>query len=171
MKFFNLSIAAVLPLAIATGIVHAAPAPDNGVTGLVISHIVPVGEYNMTYWVDAPGTGTVAARTLSARACGTNDVTCSGSHLASTNVCTQLINSLNTGISIGNSPRSICLGQSNNQCCVSWSGGVGTMPESDLVNAAKNIFGTCFSATNGSGLARNVLLNNICVTQCLSNRP
>lgn len=171
MKIFNLSVAAVLQLAIATGIVHAAPAPDNGVSGLVISHIVPVGEYNMTYWVDAPGTGTVAARALSARACGTNDVTCSGSNLASTNICSQLVNSLNTGISIGNSPRSICLGQSNNQCCVSWSGAVGTMPESNLVNAANKIFGTCWSPTNGSGLARNVILNNICVTECLSNRP
>lgn len=171
MKIFNLSVAAVLQLAIATGIVHAAPAPDNGVSGLVISHVVPVGEYNMTYWVDAPGNGTVAARALSARACGTNDVTCSGSHLASTDICSQLVNSLNTGISIGNSPRSICLGQSNNQCCVSWSGAVGTMPESNLVNAANKIFATCWSPTNGSGLARNVILNNICVTECLSNRP
>lgn len=171
MKIFNLSVAAVLQLAIATGIVHAAPAPDNGVSGLVISHVVPVGEYNMTYWVDAPGNGTVAARALSARACGTNDVTCSGSNLASTNICSQLVNSLNTGISIGNSPRSICLGQSNNQCCVSWSGAVGTMPESNLVNAANKIFATCWSPTNGSGLARNVILNNICVTECLSNRP
>ncbi|KAJ6522996.1 hypothetical protein B0H19DRAFT_973047, partial [Mycena capillaripes] len=105
------------------------------------------------------------------RACGTNDVTCSGSHLASTDICRQLVNSLNTGTSIGNSPRSICLGQSNNQCCVSWSRPAGTMTESNLVNAANKIFGTCWSPTNGSGLARNVILNNICVTECLSNRP
>ncbi|KAJ6523039.1 hypothetical protein B0H19DRAFT_1277121 [Mycena capillaripes] len=139
----------------ATGIVHGAPAPDNGGSGLVISHIVPVGEYNMTYWVDAPAAGTVASRALSARACGTKD----------------LVNSLNTGASIGNSPHSICLGQSNNQCCVSWSGPAGTMTESNLVNAANKIFGTYWSPTNGSGLARNVILNNICVTECLSNRP
>ncbi|KAJ7700476.1 hypothetical protein B0H17DRAFT_925619 [Mycena rosella] len=124
----------------------------------------------MTYWVDAPGTGTVADRALSARACGTNNVTCSGSHLVSTGICRQLVDNLNTGTSIGNSPCAICLGQSNNQCCVSWSKAVGTMPESDLVNAAKT-FSTCWSPTNRSGLARNVILNNICVDRCLSNRP
>ncbi|KAJ6523066.1 hypothetical protein B0H19DRAFT_1269185 [Mycena capillaripes] len=171
MKLFNLPLVAVLQLAIATRTVYGAPAPDNGVSGLIISHIVPVGEYNMTYWVDAQTTGTVASRVLSASACGSNDVTCSGSHLANTDICRQLVNSLNTGTSIGNSPRSICLGQSNNQCCVSWSGAVGTMPESNLVNAANRIFGTCWSPTNGSGLARSVILNNICVTECLSNRP
>ncbi|KAJ6482350.1 hypothetical protein DFH09DRAFT_950213 [Mycena vulgaris] len=171
MQFFSLSIATILQLTLAAGLVHAAPTTDDGVHGLVISHVVPVGEYNLTYWVDAPGTGSVTARSLSARACGTNDVTCSGSHLASTPICRQLLSTLNSSNNIGNSPRSICIGQSNNQCCVSWSGAVGTMKESNLVNAANNIFDRCWSATSGSGLARNVILNNICVTECLSNRP
>ncbi|KAJ7065701.1 hypothetical protein C8F01DRAFT_1351701 [Mycena amicta] len=177
MKFFSLSVAVVLQLAIGTEIVHAAapapaPTPDSGVSvnGLVISHIVPVGEYNMTYWIAAPGT-VAAARELSAKACGTNDVACSTIAIASTPICSQLVNSLNTGTSIANSPRSICLGQSNNQCCVSWSQAVGTMPESDLFNAARDTFGQCWNADFGSGLARNVLLNGVCVTQCLSNRP
>ncbi|KAJ7065702.1 hypothetical protein C8F01DRAFT_1351704 [Mycena amicta] len=176
MKIFSLSLAVVLQLAIGTEIVHAAaaapaPTPDSGVSvnGLVISHIVPVGEYNMTYWIDAPGT--VAARELSAKACGTNDVTCSTSHVASSNICSQLVSGLDTSVAIGNSPRSICLGQSNNQCCVSWSQAVGTMPESDLFNAARDTFNQCWNTAFGSGLARNVLLNGFCVTQCLSNRP
>ncbi|KAJ7053781.1 hypothetical protein C8F01DRAFT_1375026 [Mycena amicta] len=173
--FFKLTVAAVLQLAIARDIVHAAaapaPTPDSGVSaaGLVISHIVPMGEYNLTYWVDAPGT--VAARGLDARACGTNDVTCSTANTASTPICSQLVNGLDTGTSIGNSPRSICLGQSNNQCCVSWSVAVGTIPEDDLFPAAQKTFNTCWSADFGSGLARNVDLNGVCVTQCLSNRP
>ncbi|KAJ7056269.1 hypothetical protein C8F01DRAFT_367600 [Mycena amicta] len=178
MKFFKLAVAAVLQLAIARDIVHAAaaaapaPTPDAGVSvaGLVISHIVPVGEYNKTYWVDAPGTVVVSG--LNARACGTNNVTCSTAHTASTSICSQLVNSLDTGTSIGNSPRSICLGQSSsNQCCVSWSAAVGTMPESDLFSAAQKTFNGCWSAVSGSGLARNVNLDGVCVTQCLSNRP
>ncbi|KAJ6516725.1 hypothetical protein C8R47DRAFT_1205946 [Mycena vitilis] len=169
----NLSIAAVLQLAIAAGIVHAVPAaaPEDGVSGLVIAHIVPVGEYNMTHWVDAPGSGSVAPTALSARACGTNDVTCSGSHLAQTSICTDLIASLNDDMKIGKSPRSICLGQGNERCCVSWATDVQEVPENNLVTPANAIFSKCWSPTSGSGLARNVRLGDACVTVCLSNRP
>ncbi|KAJ6473511.1 hypothetical protein DFH09DRAFT_1007487 [Mycena vulgaris] len=165
---FTLSIAAVLQLVAAAGLVHAAPAAESDYP-LVISHIIPVGEYNMTYWIDGPGT--VAARSLVPRQCGSNDVTCSGGHSANSGVCQQLLNSLNVGTTIGNSPRSICLGQGSNQCCVAWSGAVGDMTESNLSSPANKIFSTCFSATSGSGLARNVDLNGNCVTECLSNRP
>ncbi|KAJ7609300.1 hypothetical protein B0H17DRAFT_888983, partial [Mycena rosella] len=101
---------------------------------------------------------------------GTNDVTCSGSHTADIGVCTQLVNSLNTGTIIGDSPRSICLGQNGNQCCVSWSAAVGSMPQSDLFSAANKILPACVSGSSVSGLARNVNLNGGCVTGCLSNR-
>ncbi|KAJ6473513.1 hypothetical protein DFH09DRAFT_1343540 [Mycena vulgaris] len=150
---FTLSIAAVLQLAAAAGLVHAAPAAESDYP-LVISHIAP--------W----------PRALSSLgSAGSNDVTCSGDHSANSGVCQQLLNSLNVGTTIGNSPRSICLGQGSNQCCVSWSGAVGDMTESNLSGAANKIFSTCFSATSGSGLARNVDLNGDCVTECLSNRP
>ncbi|KAJ6602887.1 hypothetical protein DFH09DRAFT_1301883 [Mycena vulgaris] len=123
----------------------------------------------MTYWVDPPGT--VAERALAPRQCGSNDVTCFGNNLATTSVCQQLINSLSSGTIIGNSPRAVCLGQSNNQCSTSWSAAVGSMPEVNLFNAAEKIFNPCFSATFGSGLDGNVNLNGGCVTQWLSNRP
>ncbi|KAJ7610031.1 hypothetical protein DFH06DRAFT_1148268 [Mycena polygramma] len=169
----NLSVAAVLQLAIAAGIVHAipAPAPDDGGSGLVISHIVPVGQYNMTYWVESPGTAAVASGALSARACGTNDVTCSDDHVATTAICTDLIASLNDDTSVKDSPRAICLKQGSDQCCVSWSSGVGAMVERNLFAPADAIKKQCWSPTFGSGLARNVLLNGACVTVCLSNRP
>jgi hypothetical protein len=169
MKFIGISIATALQLTLAAGIVHAAPAPEGGDTP-VISHIVPVGEYNMTYWVDAPGTQ--VARSILPRQCGSNDVSCSGSNVASTEFCRQLVNSLNSGgVTLADSPRAVCLGQGGNQCCVSWNGAVGNMPEAFLFNAANKIFGTCFSPTFGSGFARNVALNGRCVTECLSNRP
>ncbi|KAJ7055130.1 hypothetical protein C8F01DRAFT_994619 [Mycena amicta] len=123
----------------------------------------------MTFWVDAPGT--VAAGGLSARACATDNLTCATDNVANTVICRQLINSLDGSISVGNAPRSICLGQSNNQCCISWSAAVGTLTENLLVNAAVKTFGECWNMQFGSRLARNVLLNDFCVTQYLSNRP
>ncbi|KAJ7102395.1 hypothetical protein B0H15DRAFT_329278 [Mycena belliarum] len=170
MQFSKLPIAAVLALAAA--FVHAAP-PET-YPGLVVSKVVPMGEYTLTYWSDAPGT--IAGDALGARApipcSGNNDVTCSGSHKAESGICNQLVNSLhsNSGTVIGDSPRSICLGQGGNQCCVSWSAAVGSLPQGDLFDAAKKIFSSCFGATI-SGLARNVNLNGGCVTECLSNRP
>ncbi|KAJ7456484.1 hypothetical protein FB451DRAFT_1276107 [Mycena latifolia] len=170
MRFSNLSAAAVL--AVAAGLVHAAP--TDTYPGLVISKIVSMGEYNLTYWSDAPGGNSITNRdALAGRACsGTNDVTCSGSHKAEGGICQQLVNSLNSnsGTVIGDSPRSICLGQGGNECCVSWSAAVGAMPQGDLFTAANKIFQDCFGSTI-SGLARNVNLNGGCVTECLSNRP
>lgn len=49
MQFSKLSIATVITLA--AGVVHAAPATD-GSYPLVITRVVPVGEYNMTYCGD-----------------------------------------------------------------------------------------------------------------------
>ncbi|KAJ7782074.1 hypothetical protein B0H14DRAFT_2630960 [Mycena olivaceomarginata] len=131
MKFIGISIATVLQLALAAGIVRAAPAPEDG-NPLVISHIVSVGEYNMTYWVDAPGTE--VARSLLPRQCGSNDVTCGTSNVANTEFCRQLINALNSGgVTLADSPRAVCLGQGGNQCCVSWNMAVGNMPEAFFV--------------------------------------
>ncbi|KAJ7102402.1 hypothetical protein B0H15DRAFT_329458 [Mycena belliarum] len=169
MQFSHLSVAAVL--ALVAGLVYAAPTESDG--ELFISKIIPMGEYNLTIWSDVPGT--TPANAFDVRApvpcSGNNDVTCSGSHQANSGICNQLVNQLNSnsGVVIGDSPRSICLGQSGNQCCVSWSAAVGSMPQGDLFNAAKKIFSTCFG-DNISGLARNVNLNGGCVTECLSNR-
>jgi hypothetical protein len=159
-------------LALTAGLLHASPTSD-ATYPLIISHIVPLGQYNLTYWNDAPSTST--ANTLPERASisysGSNDVTCSGSHKADSNLCSQLLNNLsgNDGKSVANAPRAICLGQQNDQCCVSWSAAVGTMPQVDLFNAANKAFHSCFGSTI-LGLARNVNLNGGCVTERLSNR-
>ncbi|KAJ7694408.1 hypothetical protein B0H17DRAFT_980823 [Mycena rosella] len=170
MHFSNLPIVAVL--ALAAGLVTSAPTADNLLT---ISHVVAVGEYNLTYWTDAPVTP-IAARAPAPRACtGATDVTCSGSHAASPTLCTQLIATVNanSGNIIGDAPRAVCLGQSSNQCCISWSDAVGPMLQGALAPAATKVFDVCFadSALLESGLDRDVILNGGCVTQCLSNRP
>ncbi|KAJ7145661.1 hypothetical protein C8R44DRAFT_596575, partial [Mycena epipterygia] len=121
-----------------------------------------------------------AARALSPRACtGTDDVTCSSSHAATASLCAELLNTIhaNPNTIIDDSPRAVCLGQSSNQssnqCCVSWSKAVGPLLQSALFTAANKVFSTCLeeSLTNESGLARNVILNGVCLTECLSNRP
>ncbi|KAF8175969.1 hypothetical protein K438DRAFT_1979475 [Mycena galopus ATCC 62051] len=166
MQIFNPSFIAVLALAI--GLVHATPAV-NTTDQLVIASTTPVGEYNLTIWIDAPGAATAAPAAVAGRACGTNNVVCDTKNKADAALCAALIAQLDSSTTIGNSPRSICLGQGGNQCCVSWSKAVGNMPESDLVNAARDIYNGCFSGSI-SGEANNVNLNGVCVTQCLSNR-
>ncbi|KAK6981602.1 hypothetical protein R3P38DRAFT_3113786 [Favolaschia claudopus] len=167
-SFTRLSIA----VSLAAG-VHRVTANFQPAAGplLIISSIVPLGEHNLTVWSESSAPPDPIAEPA-AVACGTNDVTCSGGHKATSSICNQLINQLsaNGGTVIGNSPRSICLGQGGNQCCVSWSAAVGNMPQGDLFNAANKVFHSCFGTTI-SGLARNVELNGGCVTQCLSNRP
>jgi hypothetical protein len=170
MQFHTLSFAAVL--ALTAGLVHGSPAARD--ESLVISHVIPVGEYNLTYWTDAPGAVARAPVGLP-RVCGTDNVICSTGAAASASICSQLITTLtnNAGTVIGDSPRAVCLGQSGNECCVSWSNAVGPMIEGNLISAATLVYNSCLAVTelNMSGLARNVILNGGCVTQCLSNRP
>ncbi|KAJ7153882.1 hypothetical protein C8R43DRAFT_1186704 [Mycena crocata] len=167
MHFSSLSIAVAVTLGARVNI--AAPAADDTYP-LLISHIVPAGAYTLTYWSDALGISRAARAPVPCT--GNNDVTCSGSHKADSQLCSQLVNTLssNSGHVVGNSPRAICLGQGGNQCCVSWSAAVGNMPQGDLFNAANKVFHNCFGSSI-SGLARNVALNGGCVTECLSNRP
>ncbi|KAJ7785026.1 hypothetical protein DFH07DRAFT_907688 [Mycena maculata] len=167
MQISHPSFIAVLALAI--GLVHATPAV-NSIDQLVIASTTAVGEYNLTIWIDAPGASTAAPAAVDARACGSNNVVCDTNNKADASLCSALIGQLDSSTTIANSPRSICLGQSGNECCVSWSKAVGNMPESDLVNAARDVYNGCFSGAI-SGEAKNVDLNGVCVTQCLSNRP
>ncbi|KAJ7311764.1 hypothetical protein DFH08DRAFT_629393, partial [Mycena albidolilacea] len=99
------------------------------------------------------------------------DSTCGNGHKATSTICDQLLTHLSSsgGTVIANSPCAVCLGQSDNQCCVSWSAAVGNMPQGDLFNAANKVCRDCFGGTI-SGLTRNVNLNGGCVTECLSNR-
>ncbi|KAJ7253290.1 hypothetical protein C8J57DRAFT_1237625 [Mycena rebaudengoi] len=166
MQFFHFTIVAVL----ASGFVLAAPAPDEP---FPISRLISVGGYNLTTYHDAPSTP--SERALGPRACGTADVTCSSSHAASPAICSQLITTINSnsGNILGDSPRAVCLGQSSNQCCISWSKAVGPMLQGSLSPAATKVYNVCLSGSTllQSGEAKNVILNGGCVIQCLSNRP
>ncbi|KAJ7171826.1 hypothetical protein C8R43DRAFT_26565 [Mycena crocata] len=170
------SIATILALGLTTRLGVCA-APTDGTYPLVISRVVPAGAYNLTYWNDGPADSAAnafVAPLLDPSACGTNDVACSNIDAATNSVCSQLINVLaaDAGNLLAADPRAICLGQLGNQCCVSWSGSVGTIPQGALFPVASKIFDTCFNAATGiSGLARNVVLNGGCVTECLSNFP
>ncbi|KAJ6523284.1 hypothetical protein DFH09DRAFT_937991, partial [Mycena vulgaris] len=119
---------------------------------------------------------TPSVRAPAPRACsGTANVTCSSGHGASPAICSQLFATINanSGNILGGSPRAVCLGQSSNQCCISWSKDVGPMLQGSLSPAAIKVYNVCLAGSTllESGEAKNVILNGGCVTQCLSNRP
>ncbi|KAF7350221.1 hypothetical protein MVEN_01325300 [Mycena venus] len=175
MQFsINLSVTAVL--ALAAGLVSAAPSPHD--THFVVSHhAIQASGYNLTYWSEAPGSVAVRAPAPVPRSCAATDiVTCSSTHAASNAVCSELLATIraNPNVVIGSSPRAVCLGTASaTECCTSWSQDVGAMLQGQLLDAATKVFNVCFapSNTNESGLARQVALNGGCLTQCLSNRP
>ncbi|KAJ7693593.1 hypothetical protein B0H17DRAFT_1199717 [Mycena rosella] len=117
MQFSMLPIAAVL--ALAAGLVHAAPTDtDDAYPGLVISKVVPMGAYSLTFWSDAPGSDAALATRAPVPCSGNSDVTCYSGNKADSGICNQLVNNLNanSGTVVDNSPRAICFGQSGNQC-------------------------------------------------------
>jgi hypothetical protein len=148
----------------------AAPVPNE--FGLIITNTVALTDSaTLTIWGEAPGYESTNS-TIAKRQCGSNDVSCSGSHVPDTNSCNQLIDSLlsNGGTVLGDSPRSICLTQNGAQCCTSWSAVVHGLQEFSLANAATQILNNCVGPNHQSGLARNVDLQGVCLTQCLSDR-
>ncbi|EJD50783.1 hypothetical protein AURDEDRAFT_47322, partial [Auricularia subglabra TFB-10046 SS5] len=155
--------------AIAT-VVCAAPAAPDG--NLVVIKTEDSLHGPLVFYGLPGGTNeTVAARGLTERACGTNNVQCSGSNVPNRQACSNLIASLNTngGTGVGNSPRSICQTTNGNQCCVSWADVASGLTEGELVPAANAVFNGC--VVNGqSGVSRNTDLNGVCTTQCLSDR-
>ncbi|EJD50239.1 hypothetical protein AURDEDRAFT_112316 [Auricularia subglabra TFB-10046 SS5] len=150
--------------------VQAAPAPGDEALVVVKTEDSIHGPL-VFYGLPGTANETVAARGLTERACGTNNVQCSGRHVPDNQACQNLINALNanSGSSVGNSPRSICLTTNGNQCCVSWAKVAPGLTQGILVSAANAVQNDC--VVNGqSGLSRNTNLNGICTTQCLSNR-
>ncbi len=109
------------------------------------------------------------------RRCGSNQVECYGSHVASTSTCAQLIVSVvgpRAQTPIPSSPRSFCLTGSGGQCCISWANVVNNAVYKDLVSSAMAVNDQCQnSAGQVSGLTRDTLIGSTCTTQCLSGRP
>ncbi|KAK2594578.1 hypothetical protein QQS21_007708 [Conoideocrella luteorostrata] len=149
----------------------AIPAPDVPADLVVLEQFET--EHGTATWYGSAGPEKRAPVDLERR-CGSNAVTCSGSHQGSASTCAQLIVSIvgpRAQTPIPASPRSFCLSGSGGNCCVSWSQVVNNAVYGDLVSAAKAVNNQCQSNGKVSGLARDVLVGSTCTTQCLSDRP
>lgn len=92
------------------------------------------------------------------------------SNAAYSTVCSALIGSLSDA-GVDTAPRSICLSQSGNRCCISWANPVPGLVQKNLFNSANTARDRCGGGCTVSAKARHVNLRGICTTQCLSNRP
>ena len=105
------------------------------------------------------------------RRCGSNRIECYNSHVPPSSLCAILINDLEKAyFPLRSAPRSVCLQQGSERCCVSWSKHVDGLYGDMLYNAAIDTY-PCIWQQGRSGLARDTSLNGVCLTQCLSNRP
>lgn len=142
---------------------------------LLDTEITPVG--NLTIWgvPDNEDSATITtiddlAHSDVQRRCGSNQVQCNSAHSAYTTVCSALINSLRS-VGVSTAPRSICLSQSGNQCCISWANPAPGLVQTELYNAANKARNSCGGGGSVSAIARDVNLHGVCTSQCLSNRP
>ncbi|KAF9773842.1 hypothetical protein IL306_008249 [Fusarium sp. DS 682] len=105
--------------------------------------------------------------------CGSNQVSCFGSHRAPIWVCTDLLYQMErSSTQLRQSPRSICKTTSGKQCCISWAKAVSGGKEDNLSPAGYKVASECNWGDNTvSGLTRDTQIGNTCTTQCLSNRP
>ncbi|KAK3392214.1 hypothetical protein B0T20DRAFT_360471 [Sordaria brevicollis] len=161
-------------------VASATPVPAPAEDGLVILQQNETEVGTITWYTDTDADADteqpVDRRSVSAplsqdlhKRCGSNTLTCSGSHRAYSPVCSNLINSL-SGQSIPQSPRSVCLSQGGNQCCISWANVVQDAQFYYLQSAAWKALNGCVSNSYVSGLTRDTLIGNTCTTQCLSDR-
>ncbi|SPO04487.1 uncharacterized protein DNG_07172 [Cephalotrichum gorgonifer] len=109
------------------------------------------------------------------RRCGSNQVQCYGNNVASGWACEYLLSGrmffYDRPI---NDHRSICVLMPNHidKCCVSWANDLRGAKVAHLVNAGMKTLNQCggVNSKTVSGKARDVNLNGVCTTQCLSNR-
>ncbi|KAF9919526.1 hypothetical protein FBU30_010912 [Linnemannia zychae] len=144
--------------------------------GFHILHTEAVQNGALTWYGDSSVNSTSEAllerrsASLSKR-CGENHVTCYGSHRG--HFCDTLINILakNKESRIPDSPRAVCyrVEKFGQQCCTSWSAPIYGY-YGYLINAARSIFSQCTDGSGTSGLSRDTLIGQNCVTQCLSSR-
>ncbi|KAF2668188.1 hypothetical protein BT63DRAFT_359359, partial [Microthyrium microscopicum] len=107
--------------------------------------------------------------------CG-NDapIDCDNSNLASKNICQDLANNLNsdTGGGLPVSPRSVCINNAGNVCCISWANDVGGMLKGYLLSGFNNAMNSCNPGNSQiSARVHNARLGGVCTTECVSNRP
>ncbi|KAF3811773.1 hypothetical protein GCG54_00014525 [Colletotrichum gloeosporioides] len=104
--------------------------------------------------------------------CGSNNVFCSDTNGAPTDLCKRLVNTLlnNRGVIVPSNVNGISLTSDRSICWIGWRDTIINMPQGNLIDAAAATIGKCGSADAVSGWAENVNLNNICSRQCLSDR-
>lgn len=154
--------------------VYAAPTTaSNGDLTLLSSEDMEEGTLTIWGLVEVSKREILALEPNVQRRCGSNKQICSESHVARLGACSSLISNLknNKGANVGLSPRSICLKQNGNQCCVSWKDPVGGLKQGMLVSTAQKSYNKCRNAGTVSARANDVNLHGVCTSQCLSDRP
>ncbi|CAI0641257.1 unnamed protein product [Colletotrichum noveboracense] len=104
--------------------------------------------------------------------CGSNNVFCSDTNGAPTDLCKRLVNTLlnNRGVIVPSNVNGISLTSIRSICWIGWRDTIINMPQGNLIDAAAATIGKCGSDDAVSGWAENVNLNNVCSRQCLSDR-
>ncbi|KAJ3962730.1 hypothetical protein N0V92_000522 [Colletotrichum tropicale] len=104
--------------------------------------------------------------------CGSNNVFCSDTNGAPTDLCKRLVNTLlnNRGVIVPSNVNGISLTSDRSICWIGWRDTITNMPQGNLIDAAATTIGKCGSDDAVSGWAENVNLNNVCSRQCLSDR-
>uniref|UniRef100_L2FJN0 WD-like domain-containing protein n=1 Tax=Colletotrichum fructicola (strain Nara gc5) TaxID=1213859 RepID=L2FJN0_COLFN len=101
-----------------------------------------------------------------------NNVFCSDTNGAPTDLCKRLVNTLlnNRGVIVPSNVNGISLTSDRSICWIGWRDTITNMPQGNLIDAAATTIGKCGSDDAVSGWAENVNLNNVCSRQCLSDR-
>jgi len=153
---------------------QAAAIGDRAPDGLQVIHVDQVGNDTLTWFGSAnPVPRAVEDRGLSPLdvGCGTNDIKCSTDHIYYGPTCQTLFSTLDNNNWLSSSPRAVCLGQGDSQCCISWSRETSSsIQQKNLLPSAKRTLAGC-GLYNRSGQEWNVNLGSTCLSQCLSNRP
>jgi hypothetical protein len=103
--------------------------------------------------------------------CGSSRTQCFDKAPYHVHECELLFEYLNSTETLQEIPRSICLGQGYEGCCVSWSTPLesGLLQRHELISSAKNTVDVC--GPDHAGQEWNVRLGNRCMAQCVSSRP
>ncbi|KAH8897499.1 hypothetical protein GQ53DRAFT_818764 [Thozetella sp. PMI_491] len=169
-------LAVAFALLSCAGTIVAAPssalATEDGLV-LLSTSALPNGQVLSFYGVNsAEDTSDASFNVFSPADCGSNTITCSEDHRATTSSCNSLIAAIDQSKSsdVPESPRSICI-EGSDRCCVSWSRAVSGLKKGFLVNGARKTLSGCTWESKVSGRSKDTLLASTCVNQCLSDRP
>lgn len=128
----------------------------------------------MAYRYGGDRGGPIAALQERAPVCPEPKKQCFHAHGADEDACTQLISSFDVrkNQEIPKSPQSVCIDGNTGKCCISWSRPAQNAKFTELKVTATDLNESCkYESHKVSGLVRNKILGNTCLTQCLSDRP